>query len=58
MDEFADFDGFSVFALGAILLLMTAWGCAIVAIDRWVWAGRSDLPPEGFFKWRAPRPRQ
>jgi hypothetical protein len=43
MDEFADFDEISVLALIAILLLMAIWGCAIVAIDHWVWAGRSDL---------------
>jgi hypothetical protein len=46
MDEFADFDGLSGFALSIILLLMASWGFAIVAIDHWVWAGRSDLPPE------------
>jgi hypothetical protein len=57
MDELADFAGVSGFALGAILLLMGAWGLAIVAIDRWVWAGRSDLP-SGFKGPRAPRARQ
>jgi hypothetical protein len=46
MDEFMDFDEISLLALVAILLLIAVWGCAIVAIDHWVWAGRSDLPPE------------
>jgi hypothetical protein len=40
MDEFADIE------LIAVLLIMAIWGCASVAIDHWVWAGRSDLPPE------------
>jgi hypothetical protein len=29
MDEFADFDGLSGFALSAILLLMATFGCAV-----------------------------
>jgi hypothetical protein len=27
-----------------VLLLMAIWAAAIVAIDHWVWAGRSNLP--------------
>jgi len=46
MDEFASFNENFILALFAVLLLMAIWGCAIVAIDHWVWAGRSDLPPE------------
>jgi hypothetical protein len=42
----AGFDELSVLAFIAILLLMAIWGCVIVAIDHWVWASRSDLPPE------------
>jgi hypothetical protein len=45
MDEFAGFDELSVLASIATLLLMAIWGCAIVAIDRWVWAGRADVLP-------------
>jgi hypothetical protein len=52
MDEWADFAGVSGFALGAILLLMAAWGLAIVVIDRWVWAARLDLPLESSIKRR------
>jgi hypothetical protein len=42
MDEFADFR--DVFELIAVLLIMAIWGCAIVAIDHWVSARRSDSP--------------
>jgi hypothetical protein len=59
MDEFLYFDGLSVLALVAVLLLMAIWGFVIVGLDHWVWARRSDLPPEGFFKWRqTPRERK
>ena len=45
--------------IGRFLLVMAAWGFAIVAIDHWVWAGRPDSPPESSIKWRrAPRVRQ
>lgn len=43
MDEFASFNENFVLALFAVLLLMAMWGCAIVAIDHWVWAGRSNV---------------
>jgi hypothetical protein len=46
MDEFASFNEDFVSALIAVLL-MAIWGCAIVAIDYWVWAGRSDLREGG-----------
>jgi hypothetical protein len=46
MNEFGDFDENSVLALIAILPLMGIWGCAIVGLDHWVWAGRSNSPPE------------
>jgi hypothetical protein len=42
MDEFLHFNENSVLALIAVLLLMAIWVCAIVVIDRWVWADRSD----------------
>jgi hypothetical protein len=45
MDEFADLNENVVLALIAVLLLMAIFGCAIAVLDRWVWAGRSDLPP-------------
>jgi len=45
MDEFVDFDGNFALALIAVLLLMVIFGGAIAVLDRWVWAGRSDLPP-------------
>jgi hypothetical protein len=48
MDEFASFNENFVLALFAVLLLMAMWGCAIVVIDRWVWAARSDVPHQGF----------
>ena len=44
MDDFTSFNENFVLALFAVLLLMATWGCAIVVIDRWVWAGRSDVP--------------
>jgi hypothetical protein len=44
MNEFADFDENSILALMAILMLMAVWGCAIVGLDHWVWAGRSNSP--------------
>jgi hypothetical protein len=47
MDEFTDFDEISGLASIAVLLLMATWGCAIVAIDHWVLAGRSDLQQGG-----------
>jgi hypothetical protein len=47
MDEFASFSENFVLALIAVLLLMAIWGCAIVAIDYWVWASRSDSPRGG-----------
>jgi hypothetical protein len=46
MDEFAFFNENFVLALIAVLL-MAMWGCAIVAIDYWVWAARSDSPRGG-----------
>ena len=46
MDQFADFDENFALALFAVLLLMAFFGGAIAVLDRWVWAGRSDLPPE------------
>jgi hypothetical protein len=46
MNEFADFDENSILALIAILPLMAIWGCAIVGLDHWVWAGRSGSPAE------------
>ena len=45
MSEFADFDE-TMLALVAILPLMAIWGCAIVGLDHWVWAGRSSSPVE------------
>jgi hypothetical protein len=45
MDEFASLNESFAFALIAVLLLMAIWGFAIVAIDHWVWAGRSDVLP-------------
>jgi len=42
MHEFAEIDGTFVFALVGILLLMAIWGCAVLAIDHWVWAGRTE----------------
>jgi hypothetical protein len=48
MDQFADFDGNFVLALVAVLLLMAIFGGAIAVLDRWVWAGRSELPPERY----------
>ena len=47
MDEFAFFNESFVLALMAVLLLMAVWGCAIVAIDYWVWAGQADLRQRG-----------
>jgi hypothetical protein len=47
MDEFASFNESFELALVAVLLLMALWGSAIVAIDYWVWAGRSDSPRRG-----------
>ena len=47
MDEFVSFNESFALALMAVVLLMAVWGCAIVAIDYWVWAGRSDLRPRG-----------
>ena len=47
MDEFASFNENFVLALIAVLLLMAMWGCAILAIDHWVWAGRSNSPRPG-----------
>jgi hypothetical protein len=44
MDEFAHFDENVLLELIAVLLLMAIWACAIVAIDHWVWAGRSNVP--------------
>jgi hypothetical protein len=46
MDEFVHFKENSVLALIAVLLLMAIWACAIVVIDRWVRADRSDSLPE------------
>jgi hypothetical protein len=46
MDEFADLNENLVLALTAVFLLMAIFGCAIAVLDHWVWAGRSDLPPE------------
>jgi hypothetical protein len=46
MDVFADINGNSVLELIAILVLMAIFGCAVAVLDHWVWAGRSDLPPE------------
>jgi hypothetical protein len=43
MDEFADFH--DLLELVAVLLMMAIWGCAIVGIDHWVSARRSDPPP-------------
>jgi hypothetical protein len=43
MDEFAHFDESFVLELIAVLLLMAIWACAIVAIDHWVSAARSNL---------------
>jgi hypothetical protein len=37
---------FADIELIAVLLIMAIWGCASVAIDHWVWAGRSE--------WRGP----
>jgi hypothetical protein len=45
MDEFASLNESVAFALIAVPLLMAIWGCAIVAIDHWVWAGQSDVLP-------------
>jgi hypothetical protein len=47
MDEFANFDENFVLELIAVLVLMAIWACAIAAVDRWVWAGRSDVPYRG-----------
>ena len=44
MDEFASFNENFVLALFAVLLLTAMWARAIVAIDHWVWAGRSNCP--------------
>jgi hypothetical protein len=46
MDEFVHFNENSVLALIAVLLLMAIWACAVVFIDHWVWADRSDSLPE------------
>jgi hypothetical protein len=46
MDEFVHFNENPALALIAVLLLMAIWVCAIVAIDRWVRADRSDSPTE------------
>jgi hypothetical protein len=46
MDEFVDFNENSVLQWIAIALLMTIFGCAIALVDHWVWAHRSDSPPE------------
>jgi hypothetical protein len=46
MNEFADFDENSILALIVTLPLMLIWGCAIVGLDHWVWAGRSSSPAE------------
>jgi hypothetical protein len=46
MNEVGDFDEKSLLALIAILTLLGIWGCSIVALDHWVWAGRSRSPPE------------
>jgi hypothetical protein len=46
MDEFVSFNESFVFALIAVLLLMAIWSCAVLALDHWVWAGRSNVPPE------------
>ena len=48
MDTFANFDENFALELIAVLVLMAIWTCAIVAIDRWVWTGRSDVPHRGF----------
>ena len=45
MHEFVNFDENFVLELTAVLVLMAI--CAIVAVDRWVWAGRSDVPYRG-----------
>jgi hypothetical protein len=42
MDEFVHFNESPALALIAVLLLMAIWVCAVVAIDRWVCAERSD----------------
>ncbi len=47
MDEFTSFSENFAVALFAVLLLMAMWGCAIAVLDRWVWAGRSDVPCRG-----------
>jgi hypothetical protein len=46
MDEFVSFNESFVFALITVMLLMAIFGCAIAALDHWVWAGRSSVPPE------------
>jgi hypothetical protein len=38
MDQFATFNDNFVFALIAVLALMAIFGCAVVALDHWVWA--------------------
>jgi hypothetical protein len=45
MNEFWSFDENSVLALIAMLPRLGIWGCSIVALDYWVWAGRSSSPP-------------
>ncbi len=37
MDQFATFNDSFVFALIAVLALMAIFGCAVVALDHWVW---------------------
>jgi hypothetical protein len=44
MDELVEIDEDFVFALIGILLLMAIWGCAVLAIDHWVCAGRTENP--------------
>jgi hypothetical protein len=46
MDEFFDFNENSILTLGACLLLMPIWACAILALDHWVSADRSASPSE------------
>jgi hypothetical protein len=45
-DIFADINQNSVLEFVAILLLLAIFGCAVAVLDHWVWAGRSDMPPE------------
>jgi hypothetical protein len=40
------FNESSLLPLIAVMLLMAIFGCAIAALDHWVRAGRSDVPPE------------